>query len=57
MANTVITLDEQQIIKLEEAILDRDEKLAWELLVEIRDKVWVTRDTRCGIEKLRKINY
>ena len=54
MAKAVITLDEQQITKLEQVLIDRDEKGAWELLVEIRAKVKATQDTRRGIEKLRK---
>jgi hypothetical protein len=54
MAKAVITLDEQQITKLEQVLIDRDEKGAWELLAEIRAKVRATQDTRCGIEKLRK---
>lgn len=54
MAKAVITLDEQQITKLEQVFIDRDIKGAWELLAEIRAKVRATQDTRCGIEKLRK---
>ncbi len=54
MAKAVITLDEQQVTKLEQILIDRDEKGAWELLAEIRAKVRATQDTRCGIEKLRK---
>ncbi len=54
MEKAVITLNEQQVIKLEQVIIDRDEKGAWELLAEIRAKVKETQDTRCGIEKLRK---
>ena len=54
MPKAVITLDEQQQSRLEQAILDHDEKSAWELLNEIRAKVRATQDTRCGLEKLRK---
>ena len=54
MAKAVITLDEQEITKLEQVIIDQDEKGAWELLAEIRAKVKAAQDTRCGIEKLRK---
>lgn len=54
MAKAVITLDEQQVIKLEQVIIDHDENGAWEVLAEIRAKVKATQDTRCGIEKLRK---
>ena len=54
MAKAVISLDDQQVARLEQAIIDRDEKEAWELLSEIRAKVKATQDTRCGIEKLRK---
>ena len=31
MPKAVITLDEQQVTKLEQVIIDRDEKGAWEL--------------------------
>jgi hypothetical protein len=54
MPKAVITLDEQQITKLEQVVIDHDEKGAWELLAEIRAKVKETQYTRCGIEKLRK---
>ncbi len=54
MAKTVIALDEQQVTRLEQVLIDRDIEGAWELLSEIREKVSSTRDTRCGIEKLRK---
>jgi hypothetical protein len=54
MAKTVITLDEQQVTRLEQVLIDRDIEGAWELLTEIRVKVASMRDTRCGIEKLRK---
>ena len=54
MPKAVITLDEQQVTRLEQAIIDHDEKAAWELLVEIRAKVKATQNTRCGVEKLRK---
>jgi len=55
MPKAVIALDEQQVTKLEQVIIDRDEEGAWELLAEIRAKVKTTQDTRCGIDKLRKI--
>lgn len=55
MAKVVITLDEQQVTRLEQVIIDHDENGAWELLHEIRARVKSTQDTRCGIEKLR--NY
>ena len=54
MAQAVITLDEQQVIRLEQVVIDHDDKGAWELLAEIRAKVKATQDTRCGIEKLRR---
>jgi hypothetical protein len=54
MPKAVITLDEQQVTRLEQAVIDRDEKAAWELLNEIRAKVKATQNTRCGVEKLRK---
>lgn len=54
MAKTVITLDGQQVTRLEQVLIDRDIEGAWELLSEIRAKIAPTRDTRCGIEKLRK---
>jgi len=55
MGKTVITLDEQEITKLEQVLMDKDIRGAWELLAEIRAKVRATQDTRCGIEKLRKL--
>jgi hypothetical protein len=54
VAKAIITLDEQQVSRLEQIIIDRDIDDAWELLSEIRTKVRATQDTRCGIEKLRK---
>ena len=54
MPKAVITLDEQQMTRLEQVIIDRDEKAAWEFLAEIRAKVKATQNTRCGVEKLRK---
>ncbi len=54
MSKAVISLDEQQVTKLEQVLMDRDIKGAWELLAEIRALVRVAQDTRCGIEKLRK---
>jgi hypothetical protein len=54
MPKAVITLDEEQATKLEQVMIDHDEKGAWELLAEIRAKVRATQDTRCGIDKLRK---
>ena len=54
MAKAVITLDEQQVTRLEQVLIDRDDKEAWKLLAEIRAKVKATQTTRCGIDKLRK---
>lgn len=54
MPKAVITLDEQQITRLEQIMIDRDDKGAWELLAEIRARVKATQNTRCGIDKLRK---
>ena len=54
MAVTVISLDEQESARLEQVIIDEDEKGAWELLKAIRAKVRAARDTRCGIERLGK---
>jgi hypothetical protein len=54
MAITVISLDEQETARLEQVIIDEDEKGAWELLKVIRKKVRAARDTTCGLEKLRK---
>ena len=54
MLKAVITLDEQQVTRLEQAVIDHDEKTAWELLAEIRAKVKTTQNIRCGVEKLRK---
>jgi hypothetical protein len=54
MPKAVISLDEEQITRLEQAVIDHDEKTAWELLAEIRAKVKATRTTLCGVDKLRK---
>ena len=54
MAKAVISLDEQEVTRLEQILIDRDEKGAWEILSEIRAKVRATQTTRCGIDKLRK---
>jgi hypothetical protein len=54
VAKTIIALDEQQVTRLEQIVIDRDIEGAWELLSEIRTKVRSANDTRCGIEKLRK---
>ncbi len=54
MAKAIITLDETQVTRLEQVIIDHDEKGAWELLREIRAKVKAVTETHCGIEKLRK---
>jgi hypothetical protein len=54
MSKAVITLEEQQVTKLDQVLMDRDIKGAWELLSEIRTQVRITQDTRCGIERLRK---
>lgn len=53
MAKAVIALDEQQVARLEQVVIDQDEEGAWKLLAEIRAKVRSTQDNRCGIEKLR----
>jgi len=53
MGKAVIVMDEKQITKLEQVIIDHDEKGAWEMLAEIRAKIKATQDTKCGIEKLR----
>jgi hypothetical protein len=54
MAKAVISLDEDQVTKLEQVIIDHDEAGAFELLHAIRQKVRTYLDPRCGIEKLRK---
>ena len=54
MPKAVITLDEEQVTRLEQAVIDRDQKVAWELLHEIRAKVKANQNTHCGVEKLRK---
>jgi hypothetical protein len=54
MAKAIITLDEQQVTRLEQVLIDRDDKEAWKLLAEIRAKVKATQTTHCGIDKLRK---
>ncbi len=55
MAKAVISLDENQVTRLEQVIIDHDEAGAFELLHAIRQKVRNYLDPRCGIEKLR--NY
>jgi len=54
MAKAVITLDEQQVMRLEQVVIDRDKEGALKLLTEIRKKVRATPTPKCGIEKLRK---
>ncbi len=54
MPKVVISLNEQQVMRLEQVVLDQDEKGALKLLTEIREKVRATQTTYCGIEKLRK---
>ena len=54
MAKAVISLDENQVTRLEQVIIDHEEEGAWELLSEIRAQIKSAQDTRCGIEKLRK---
>jgi hypothetical protein len=54
MPKAVISLNEQEVSRLEQIIIDKDEKGAWEILREIRAKVRATKDTRCGTDKLRK---
>ena len=54
MPEAMITLDEEKVTSLEQVMIDRDVKGAWELLAEIRIKVKATQDTRCGIGKLKK---
>ena len=56
MAVTIISLNEHESARLEQGIIDEDEKGAWELLKAIRAKVRAARDTSCGIDKLRKGN-
>jgi hypothetical protein len=53
MPKAVVTLDEQQVDRLEQAVIDHDAKTAWELLLEIRAKVKAAQNTACGLEKLR----
>jgi hypothetical protein len=54
VGKTVITLDAQQVDRLEQVLMDRDIEGAWQLLAEIRTRVRGQNDTRCGVEKLRK---
>jgi len=54
MSKAVITLDKQQVMRLEQVVLDQDEKGALRLLAEIREKVKATQATYCGVDKLRK---
>ncbi len=53
MAKIVISLDEQNVARLEQVIMDHDDKGAWALLTEIRAMVRAKQNTVCGIEKLR----
>ena len=55
MVKAVISLDEKEVTRLEQIIIDHDEEGAWEILTEIRAKVRNTQDTRCGVDKLRKM--
>jgi hypothetical protein len=54
MAKAVITLDEQQVARLEQILIDREIEGAWEFLIEIRKKVRASLDSGWGIDKLRK---
>ena len=54
MAKAVISLDEQQVARLEQVLVDREIDGAWELLIEIRNKVRASLDSGWGIDKLRK---
>ena len=54
MPKATITLDEQQVDRLEQAVIDHDEVVAWELLHQIRNKIKSSGGTTCGIEKLRQ---
>jgi hypothetical protein len=56
MSNIVISLNDHEITRLEQVIIDHDDKGAWELLAEIRKKVKATKETKCGVEKLRNLN-
>jgi hypothetical protein len=54
MAKAVITLDEQQVSRLEQILIDREIDEAWDLLIEIRKKVRASLDGSCGPDMLRK---
>ncbi len=54
MPKAVVTLDEQQVDRLEQAVIDHDEKMGWEILHEIRARVKAAQNNACGIQKLRK---
>jgi len=54
MAKAVITLDEQQVMRLEQVVIDQDKEGALKLLAEIREKVRATQTTCCDIDKLRE---
>jgi hypothetical protein len=56
MTNTIISLNDHDISRLEQVIIDHDDKGAWELLAEIRKKVKATKETKCGVEKLRNLD-
>jgi len=53
VGKAVITLDAQDVDRLEQVLMDRDIEAAWQLLAELRTLVRVQKDTRCGIGKLR----
>jgi hypothetical protein len=54
VAKAIISLDEQQVTRLEQIIIDREIEDAWDLLIEIRKKVRASLDSGCGVDKLRK---
>ncbi|HAV10392.1 MAG TPA: hypothetical protein DCX22_02095 [Dehalococcoidia bacterium] len=54
VGNVVITLDAQEVDRLEQVLMDRDIEGAWQLLAEIRIRVRRQKDIHCGIEKLRR---
>ncbi len=56
MGKAVITLDAQDVDRLEQVLMDRDIEGAWLLLAMIRAKVRGQNDICCGIEKLRKLS-
>jgi hypothetical protein len=53
MTETVITLDKQQVIRLEQVVIDEDAEGALELVKDIRKKIAAGSLRQCDPGKLR----